>query len=142
MVDAPAPGRSVKGAGAVVAGVDFGTQSVRVALVAQDGMALGTGMGEYPVHRGSDDSDRATQAHDDHMHALTKAMHNALRQADQLSAAGGVRRVRNRVAAGAARDQRDPGCRTGRKESAAVERFVHPVESSTPTGAIVSDLNR
>jgi L-ribulokinase len=86
----------VKGAGAVVAGVDFGTQSVRVALVAQDGMALGTGMGEYPVHRGSDDSDRATQAHDDHMHALTKAMHNALRQADQLSAAGGVR---ERVAA-------------------------------------------
>ncbi len=86
----------MKGSGPIVAGVDFGTQSVRVTLVAQDGAVLGTGVGEYPVHRGSDDPDRATQAHDDHMHALTKAVRNALRQADQLSAAGGVR---ERVAA-------------------------------------------
>ena len=75
----------MRGAGAIVAGVDFGTHSVRVTLVAQDGMMLSMGISEYPVHRGSDDPERATQAHDDHMHALTRAMQHALQQAETLS---------------------------------------------------------
>ena len=57
-------------------------------------------------------------------------------------AAGSGRRVRDGVATGAAGDQRDPGCRTGREEPASVERFSHAAESFTSPGAIVSDLNR
>ena len=49
------PGDSV----AIVAGVDFGTQSVRVALVDSERGPLGGGIAEYEVHRRKDDPDFA-----------------------------------------------------------------------------------
>ena len=62
----------------VVAGVDFGTESVRVSLVDHQAGVLGSGVGEYPVVRDRTDPDFATQSHDLHMAALVDAMHGAL----------------------------------------------------------------
>lgn len=62
----------------VVAGVDFGTQSVRVSLFDGDRGRLGTGAGSYPVGRRPDDPDYAAQAHADHMAALVTAFGQAL----------------------------------------------------------------
>ena len=62
----------------IVAGVDFGTQSVRVSIVDSVRGVIGHGVSEYPVHRRRDDPDFATQSHDDHMRALTDAMRIAL----------------------------------------------------------------
>src|SRR4029077_12786811 len=67
---------------AIVAGVDFGTLSVRVALVDSERGRLGSAVAEYPLHRTKDDPDRATQSHADHMRALTEAMHAALHAAN------------------------------------------------------------
>ena len=39
----------------VVAGVDFGTLSVRVTLFSAAGKALGNASAEYPLHRRRDD---------------------------------------------------------------------------------------
>lgn len=64
----------------VVAGVDFGTQSVRVALVDSERGPLGCGIAEYEVKRRKDDPDFATQSHDAHMSALAKATRRALRE--------------------------------------------------------------
>ena len=64
---------------AIVAGVDFGTLSVRVSIV--DSAAWtgsGSGTAEYPLHRKKDDPDHATQSHADHMNALVAAMRNAI----------------------------------------------------------------
>jgi L-ribulokinase len=66
-----------------VAGVDFGTLSVRVTLFDENGRSLANAAAEYPLHRRQDDPDYATQSHDDHMAAFTAAMQAALR-------AGGV----------------------------------------------------
>jgi L-ribulokinase len=66
---------------AVVAGVDFGTLSVRVSIVDSERGLLGSQIAEYPLHRKRDDPDYATQAHEDHMRALTAAMREALAQA-------------------------------------------------------------
>jgi len=67
---------------AVVAGVDFGTLSVRVSIVdSEDGM-LGSSLAEYPLHRKREDPEYATQSHDDHMRALVQAMHAATQQAN------------------------------------------------------------
>lgn len=66
---------------AIVAGVDFGTQSVRVALVDSERGPLGCGIAEYEVHRRKDDPDFATQAHEAHMAALADATQRALREA-------------------------------------------------------------
>lgn len=66
---------------AIVAGVDFGTQSVRVALVDSERGPLGCGVAEYPVLRARDDPDFATQSHDAHMHALAAATRLALADA-------------------------------------------------------------
>jgi L-ribulokinase len=65
---------------AIVAGVDFGTQSVRVALVDSERGPLGCGIAEYEVRRRKDDPDFATQAHDAHMEALAAATRRALKE--------------------------------------------------------------
>lgn len=63
---------------AVVAGVDFGTLSVRVTLFSDAGKALGNASAEYPLHRRRDDPDHATQSHDDQMNALASAFRGVL----------------------------------------------------------------
>jgi L-ribulokinase len=65
----------------VVAGVDFGTLSVRVSIFDQERGRLGTGLGEYPLHRKREDPDYATQSHSDHMAALAAATKQALANA-------------------------------------------------------------
>jgi L-ribulokinase len=67
---------------AVVAGVDFGTLSVRVSLLDSARGSLGTAVAEYPLHRKREDPEYATQSHDDHMRALSSATLQALREAD------------------------------------------------------------
>ena len=62
----------------VVAGVDFGTLSVRVSLFDSEKGRLGFGTAEYPLHRKKEDPDFATQSHRDHMEALVQAMSAAL----------------------------------------------------------------
>jgi L-ribulokinase len=66
---------------AVVAGVDFGTLSVRVSIVDSERGRLGSGVAEYPLHRKREDPDYATQSHADHMRALVEAMARALENA-------------------------------------------------------------
>ena len=63
---------------AIVAGVDFGTQSVRVSIVDSVRGSLGWGVSEYPVKRDRNDPDFATQSHEAHMNALVAAMKTAL----------------------------------------------------------------
>jgi L-ribulokinase len=63
---------------AIVAGVDFGTLSVRVSIVDTERGRLGSGLASYPLHRRKDDPDFATQSHSDHMHALSQATQEAL----------------------------------------------------------------
>ena len=58
---------------AIVAGVDFGTLSVRVTLLDSVRGRLGTASAEYPLARRRDDPDYATQSHDDQMRALVRA---------------------------------------------------------------------
>jgi L-ribulokinase len=62
----------------VVAGVDFGTLSVRVSIVDSKVGRIGSGTAEYPLHRKREDPDHATQRHADHMKALAEAMKRAL----------------------------------------------------------------
>jgi L-ribulokinase len=62
----------------IVAGVDFGTLSVRVSLVDHQKGRLGSGVAEYPLHRTKTDPDQATQSHGDHMEALALATRRAL----------------------------------------------------------------
>jgi L-ribulokinase len=62
----------------IVAGVDFGTLSVRVSIVDSERGRLGVGISEYPLHRRRDDPDHATQSHFDHMSALADAVKKAL----------------------------------------------------------------
>ena len=75
---------------AIVAGVDFGTLSVRVTLVDTARGRLGSGIAKYPLHRKKEDPDYATQSHEDHMRALAEAMQRALGAAritgDQVAA--------------------------------------------------------
>lgn len=63
---------------AIVAGVDFGTLSVRVTLVDTERGRLGSGVAEFPLHRRKEDPDYATQSHADHMQALAMATRQAL----------------------------------------------------------------
>ena len=65
----------------IVAGVDFGTLSVRVSLFDSARGKLGAGVGEYPLLRKKEDPDHATQSHRDHMTALAAAMRAAVRDA-------------------------------------------------------------
>ncbi len=61
----------------IVAGVDFGTLSVRVTLADSEKGSLGMAMAEYPLERRRSDPDLATQSHADHMEALVLAMNRA-----------------------------------------------------------------
>ncbi len=66
---------------AIVAGVDFGTLSVRVSIVDSEKGRLGSATAEYPLMRKRDDPDHATQSHEDQLRALTEAMRAALETA-------------------------------------------------------------
>ena len=66
---------------AIVAGVDFGTLSVRVSIFDSERGRLASAMAEYPLHRKREDPDHATQSHADHMNALVKAMREAVEAA-------------------------------------------------------------
>jgi L-ribulokinase len=63
----------------IVAGVDFGTLSVRVTLVNSNKGPIGTASAAYPLHRHREDPDFATQSHMDQMNALTAATREVLR---------------------------------------------------------------
>src|SRR5437016_5506857 len=75
---------------AIVAGVDFGTLSVRVSIVDSVRGLLATALAEYALHRKRDDPEYATQSHDDQMQALAEATREAVRKAgisgDQVQA--------------------------------------------------------
>ncbi len=62
----------------IVAGVDFGTLSVRVSIFDSVRGRLGSGTGDYPLHRTKADPNHATQSHRDHMTALAAATRAAL----------------------------------------------------------------
>src|ERR1035437_4358899 len=63
----------------IVAGVDFGTLSVRVTLVDSTRGPIGTASASYPLHRRRDDPNCATQSHADQMTALAAATRDALK---------------------------------------------------------------
>jgi L-ribulokinase len=65
----------------VVAGVDFGTLSVRVSIFDNERGRLSSATAEYPLHRRRDDPDHATQSHADHMDALVRSTRAAIEQA-------------------------------------------------------------
>src|SRR5499425_3259509 len=75
---------------AIVAGVDFGTLSVRVSIVDSERGLLATALAEYPLHRKRDDPEHATQSHADQMGALAEATRVATQKAhicgDQVEA--------------------------------------------------------
>ena len=75
---------------AIVAGVDFGTLSVRVSIVDSVRGLLATALAEYALHRKRDDPEYATQSHDDQMQALAAATREAVQVAgisgDQVQA--------------------------------------------------------
>ena len=63
---------------AIVAGVDFGTLSVRVTLLDSKDGRLGTASAEYPLERRREDPDFATQSHSEQMRALVEATRKVL----------------------------------------------------------------
>ena len=63
----------------IVAGVDFGTLSVRVTLVDSKKGPIGTASASYPLNRRREDPDFATQSHADQMNALATATREVLR---------------------------------------------------------------
>ena len=67
---------------AIVAGVDFGTLSVRVSIVDSERGLLASAVSECPLHRKREDPDFATQSHEDHMRALADATRQAVRSAE------------------------------------------------------------
>ena len=66
---------------AIVAGVDFGTLSVRVSIVDSVRGLLASAIAEYPLHRKREDPDFATQSHEDHLRALAEATRQAVKSA-------------------------------------------------------------
>ena len=64
---------------AIVAGVDFGTLSVRVTLVDSKKGPIGTASASYPLHRRREDPNYATQSHADQMAALAAATREVLK---------------------------------------------------------------
>ncbi len=62
----------------IVAGIDFGTSSVRASIVHDEGGRLGSASAGYPVLRAADDPDFAAQRHSDHLQALEQALGAAL----------------------------------------------------------------
>jgi L-ribulokinase len=75
---------------AIVAGVDFGTLSVRVSLMDSERGVLASTVQEYPLHRKREDPEYATQSHEDHMRTLVAATCEAVSKAgvsgDQVQA--------------------------------------------------------
>jgi L-ribulokinase len=75
---------------AIVAGVDFGTLSVRVSIVDSEQGLLASAVAEYPLHRKREDPEYATQSHLDHMRALAAATRDVMKTAgingDQVDA--------------------------------------------------------
>ena len=75
---------------AIVAGVDFGTLSVRVSIVDSERGLVATALAEYPLHRKREDPEFATQSHEDQMKALAAATREAVQKAgisgDQVEA--------------------------------------------------------
>jgi L-ribulokinase len=67
---------------ALVAGVDFGTLSVRVTLVDSKRGPIGGASASYPLNRRREDPDFATQSHADQMTALATATRDALKAAN------------------------------------------------------------
>ena len=65
----------------LVAGVDFGTSSVRVAIADSDRGRLALGVHPYPTQRSPKDPNWATQRHQDHCNALERAFATALANA-------------------------------------------------------------
>ena len=63
---------------ALVAGVDFGTLSVRVSIFDSRQEILGSGVAEYPLCRKKEDPDFATERHADHMRAFIEATARSL----------------------------------------------------------------
>lgn len=68
---------------AIVAGVDFGTLSVRVSIFDSERSKgkparLATATVEYPLHRKREDPEYATQSHTDQMQSLVQACHQAI----------------------------------------------------------------
>ena len=63
---------------AIVAGVDFGTLSVRVSIFDSRMGRLGSGAAEYPLRREKADPDSATESHADHMRGFVAACGKAL----------------------------------------------------------------
>ncbi|MGB9032057.1 MAG: ribulokinase [Acidobacteriaceae bacterium] len=74
----------------IVAGVDFGTLSVRVSILDSERGRLGSAVAQYPLHRKREDPDYATQSHADHMRGLAEATREAVKTAaisgDQVAA--------------------------------------------------------
>jgi L-ribulokinase len=66
---------------AIVAGVDFGTLSVRVSIFDSGKGRLGSATADYALARKKEDPDHATQKHADHMSALVAATRKAIEQA-------------------------------------------------------------
>src|SRR5215472_7275985 len=65
----------------IVAGVDFGTLSVRVSIVDSERGMLASAISEYPLHSKREDPEYASQSHEDHMRALAAATRDATKQA-------------------------------------------------------------
>lgn len=65
----------------IVAGVDFGTLSVRVSIVDSARGLLASATANYPLNRKREDPEHATQSHDDHMRALAQATREAVEKA-------------------------------------------------------------
>ena len=65
----------------VVAGVDFGTLSVRISIFDKERGKLGSASAEYPLHSSPTDPHLKTQSHDDQMDALVRATREAVRVA-------------------------------------------------------------
>ena len=74
---------------AVVAGVDFGTLSVRVSIVDSERGMLASAIAEYPLHRKREDPEFATQSHADHMRALAAATREAVKHFGWVVRPGG-----------------------------------------------------
>ena len=72
---------------AIVAGVDFGTLSVRVSIVDSQRGMVASATAEYPLHRKREDPDFATQSHTDHMRALAEATRAAIHAAGIIAIA-------------------------------------------------------
>ena len=66
---------------AIVAGVDFGTLSVRITLVDSKKGPIGTAAASYPLHRRREDPNYATQSHADQMDALAAAAREVVKTA-------------------------------------------------------------